>query len=129
LKNLCGKVEHEILQVPSIAAIIRDGAGLLCGKLTGSCKKLHKIWVGGGYRGELLDWVKANFKFMLTVVYDLIGNPDLLCCRAARVVECTFAWLSQQRRLSKDYEVFPKTSETFILIAMTRLMLRRIQPL
>ncbi|MDQ3711555.1 MAG: IS5/IS1182 family transposase, partial [Acidobacteriota bacterium] len=33
------------------------------------------------------------------------------------------------RRLSKDYEVFSKTSETFILIAMTRLMLRRLQPL
>ncbi len=29
----------------------------------------------------------------------------------------------------KDYEVFPKTSETFIIIAMTRLMLRRLQPL
>ena len=42
------------------------------------------------------------------------------------VVERTFGWLNQYRRLSKDYEVLPSSSEAMIYIAMTRLMLRRL---
>ena len=42
------------------------------------------------------------------------------------VVERTFGWFNYWRRLSKDYEVLPETSEAFIYIGMTRLMLRRL---
>ena len=42
------------------------------------------------------------------------------------VVERTFAWLTQCRRLGKDYEVLPASSEAMIYIAMTRLMIRRL---
>jgi putative transposase len=42
------------------------------------------------------------------------------------VVERTFGWLGRQRRLSKDYEFHPSTSETLIRVAMIGLMLRRM---
>jgi len=42
------------------------------------------------------------------------------------IVERTFAWLSQNRRLSKDYEWLPESSEAFIYVAMSRLMARRL---
>jgi putative transposase len=42
------------------------------------------------------------------------------------VVERTFSWLAQNRRMSKDYERLAETSEAFILVAMTRLMMRRL---
>lgn len=42
------------------------------------------------------------------------------------LVERTFAWLSNCRRLSRDYEALPQSSETFIYLAMIRLMLKRL---
>jgi putative transposase len=42
------------------------------------------------------------------------------------VLERTFGWQSQQRRLSKDYERLCATSEAWIYAAMIRLMLRRL---
>jgi transposase len=44
------------------------------------------------------------------------------------VVERTFGWLNWCRRLSKDYERLPETSETFIYIAMIRIMIHRLYP-
>lgn len=41
-------------------------------------------------------------------------------------MEQTFAWLEQNRRISKDYEGLPETSEVFVYVAMTRLMARRL---
>jgi putative transposase len=42
------------------------------------------------------------------------------------VVERTFSWLSQNRRMSKDYERLPESSEAFVYAAMSRLMARRL---
>jgi transposase len=39
-------------------------------------------------------------------------------------VERTFGWGNCYRRLSKDYELKPQTSETFIYLAMIRTMVR-----
>jgi putative transposase len=44
------------------------------------------------------------------------------------VVERTFSWLSQNRRLSKDYERLCETSEACIHVAMICLMVRRLVP-
>ena len=42
------------------------------------------------------------------------------------VVERTFAWISHNRRMAKDYERLCATGEAFIYAAMTRLMVRRL---
>jgi transposase len=42
------------------------------------------------------------------------------------IVERTFSWLSQNRRMSKDYERLPGSVEAFIYVAMSRLMVRRL---
>ena len=42
------------------------------------------------------------------------------------VIERTFAWLVQARRLAKDYERLPDTAAAMIYAAMSRLMLRRL---
>ncbi len=42
------------------------------------------------------------------------------------VVERTFSWIDQNRRMSKDYERLTETGEAFIYVAMSRLMVRRL---
>jgi putative transposase len=42
------------------------------------------------------------------------------------VVERTFAWLGRFRRLSKDYEFLPATSEAVIHLATIQLLVRRL---
>jgi putative transposase len=42
------------------------------------------------------------------------------------IVERTFSWLGQNRRMSKDYERLPESAEAFIYVAMSHLMARRL---
>jgi putative transposase len=40
--------------------------------------------------------------------------------------EDVLSWLGQNKRMSKDYERLPESSEAFVYVAMTRLMARRL---
>lgn len=104
----------------------RDGAKLLISRLPGACKKLRLIWVDGGYRGQLLDWVADRCRFRLQTVLRSDDQKGFAVLPRRWVVERTFAWLNHHRRLSKDYEGLTSSSEAMILIAMTRVMLRRL---
>jgi putative transposase len=115
-----------VVVVTSAAIQDRDGAKLLFQRLPGSCKKLRCIWVDGGYRGALLAWVADRFQFVLRVVLRCDKQKGFKLLPRRWVVERTFAWLNHNRRLSKDYEKLPESSETFVYLAMTRLMLRRL---
>lgn len=104
----------------------REGARLVLVQLSGFCKKLRLIWVAGAYRGQLLDWVSDHFKFRLQPVLRSDKRKGFVVLPKRWLVERTFAWLGQARRLTKDYERKTETSEAFIYIAMIRLMLRRL---
>jgi putative transposase len=134
-KNVKGIKRHILvdtlglmLAVVVTAASVSDPAGarqLLSG-LGGFCKNLRKIWADGTYRGELLNWVAARFRFRIEPVLRPEGQKGFQVLPRRWVVERTFAWLDANRRLSKDYEAFTDTSTTMIYIAMTRLLIRRL---
>ena len=42
------------------------------------------------------------------------------------VVERTFAWLGRARRMSKDYEFLPASSEAMVHLTMIHLLLKRL---
>jgi transposase len=48
--------------------------------------------------------------------------------KGPRVIECALAWLDTYRRLSKDYEYLPESSEAMIQLAMINLMAHRLTP-
>lgn len=112
--------------VTSASVQDRDGARLLLARLPGACKKLRLIWVDGGYRGQLLNWVADRCRFRLQPVLRSDDQKGFVVLPRRWVVERTFAWLNHHRRLSKDYEGLPSSSETMIQIAMIRIMLRRL---
>lgn len=87
---------------------------------------LRKLWADGGYRGTLLAWTQAMFGWTLEIVAKLPNQSGFQVLPKRWLVERTFAWLNRQRRLSKDYERLPQTSEAFVYVAMIRLMLKRL---
>jgi putative transposase len=117
-----------LMAVIVTAASVSDPAGarLLFAQLGGACKKLRLLWVDGGYRGQLVDWVSQHLRFVLRVTLRPEGAKGFGLLPRRWVVERTLAWLNQSRRLSKDYERLPQSSEAMIYLSMTRLMLRRL---
>ena len=106
----------------------RDGLmGVLSAYFAGGVKRLKKLWVDGGYRGDVLRaWVaalKQSHKIDLEVVEK--QGPGFSVLPRRWVVERTFAWLLNYRRHAKDYEGLPRNSEALIHIAMIHLLLKR----
>jgi len=103
----------------------RDGAKLLLAQMAGRLPRLQLIWADGGYAGQLEEWVHEQCQWVLSIV----KRSELHTFRVVPhrwVVERTFGWLNWERRLSKDYERLPATSEAFIQVSMIRLMTRRL---
>ena len=107
----------------------RAGARLVLGKLTQAFGWRRLIWVDGGYAGNALaQWLKALLP-RRGLRLEAVKRTELHTCKILPrrwVVERTFGWLSNYRRFARDYEFHTENSEAMILIAATRLMLRRL---
>ena len=106
----------------------RDGAKLVLGRLLGRFPRLQIIWADGAYAGKLIAWAWATGGWLLQVVRRSPDSHHFEVLPRRWAVERTLAWLSRCRRLSKDYEELPETSETWVHIAMVHLMLKRLKP-
>ena len=106
----------------------RDGAKMVFARLRGHFPRLRLIWADGGYRGKLVEWVKGFGDWTLQIVKRNAEVKGFAVLPRRWVVERTFGWLGRYRRLSKDYEELPESSEAMIFIAMIALMTRRLDP-
>ncbi len=118
--------------------------------------RLKHLWLDAGYRGEDKgkDWVEKTLGWSVDLVERpkkpapeqvlrlwaeqwrkegvSVDWEKLLPPRGFQVlprrwvVERTFSWMDQNRRMSKDYERLAETSEAFIYVAMSRLMVKRL---
>ena len=134
-KKVNGRKRHIVVDTLGLVlaalvtpASVSDPAGArkLIRRLGGAGKKLQKIWTDGTYRGSLLEWVEARFRFVIEPVSRPEGQKGFLVLPKRWVVERTFAWFDANRRLSRDYERLTNTSETIIYIAMIAIMVRRL---
>ena len=75
----------------------------------------------------LVRWAKEWAKEGVKVDWQkLMPEQGFVVLPRRWVVERTFSWIEKNRRMSKDYERLTATSEAFIYVAMTRLMVRRL---
>lgn len=133
-KKISGRKRHIIVDTLGLlwavavhAANIQDAAGAwhVVTKLVGRMPRLKKILADGIYEGariavQALGWA-------LEVVQKPEGQKGFSVIPKRWIVERTFAWLGRNRRLSKDYERLPESSEAWIYLAMTVLMIRRLR--
>ena len=104
----------------------RDGARLALVRLVGRFPRLERIWADGAYAGKLALWARNVGGWTLELVRRPANQNTFEVIPRRWVVERTFAWLGRYRRLSKDYEELPQTTEAWVYAAMTGLMLRRL---
>jgi transposase len=89
--------------------------------------RLTTIWVDGGFEGEpFMQWVMDVCRWIVQVVLRPEQAQGFVLLKKRWVVERTFGWLMGCRRLVRDYELLPETSETLIYLAMIRVMVRRL---
>jgi Transposase and inactivated derivatives len=89
--------------------------------------RLHTIGVDGGFDGNsFMQWVMDVCRWIVVVVLRPQGSQGFVLLPKRWVVERTLGWLMNCRRLVRDYESLPETSETFIYLAMIRIMVRRL---
>ena len=118
--------------------------------------RLSHLWLDAGYRGEekgrgwvekvlgwtvdlverprkpapedvLKSWAEQWRQEGVEVDWEKLLPPKGFQILPRRwVVERTFSWIDHNRRMSKDYERLTATSEAFIYVAMSRLMVKRL---
>ena len=109
----------------------RDGAWLLLYEADPVQKlpRVKKIRADNGYWYALLqEWVEREFGWEMEVVLRRRGVRGFQALPGRWVVERTFAWLGKYRRLSKEYEYWPTSSEAYIYLASSHILLRRLSP-
>ena len=132
----------------------QDGIRLLLGPMRDRLARLSHLWVDAGYRGRGRRWAEEVLGLSVELVRKSpkpvpekvakawaeewakegkeVDWQRLMPPRGFRVlprrwvVERTFAWISHNRRMSKDYERLCATGEAFVYAAMRRLMVRRL---
>lgn len=119
----------------------RLGAKLVLEMLRTAFPRLRHIWADQAYAGASRQWSAERLGIELEVVYpwwrrlqrhlpELLGDmgfqPGFHVLPRRLVVERTISWLGRSRRLSRDYERPPVSSEAQVYVTCIRLLLVRL---
>jgi len=121
-----------VLAVLVTAADVHDSRAacdLFHRRLWDALPRLEVVYTDTHYTAHYLDEAVFDWApFRRVVVSRPEGSEGFVKLPQRWVVERTFAWLNRSRRLSKDYEREPASSEAMIQASMIHLMLRRLCP-
>src|SRR5262249_2837953 len=107
----------------------RAGCDMFHRRLWDDLPRLRVVYTDSQYTAGYLDAEVFSWSpFRRLVVSRPDGSAGFVKLPQRWVVERTIAWLSRSRRLSKDYERLPASSEAMIRASQTHLMLRRLAP-
>ncbi len=92
-----------------------------------ACPSIAHAIADGGYQGPATAAaVHVQAKILLEIVKRSNAANGFKVLAKRWIVERTFGWLGRCRRLSKDFENLNRSHAAFIILAMIRLMLRRV---
>jgi putative transposase len=135
------------VKVTGADASDHQGARRLLEPLTELSGRLTLVWGDSHYGGTLIAWVKEHLGWNVQVVRGLIATQDRASTQKTTddqqqkcptrgfqvlprrwVVERSFAWITRWRRLARDHEGLPESSEAFIKLSASRRMLSLLAP-
>jgi transposase len=116
-----------LLTVVVVTAAVQDRDGAKPALLQAYlCTRVRFVFADGAFAGRLLDWAHTILRTTLHVVRKPAGQRGFAVIPRRWAVERTFAWLTAHRRLARDYERDPATSEAMIRWAAINTITRRI---
>ena len=104
----------------------RDGAFQLLRRARRLFPFIERIFADGGYAGRnmaLTVWRTGVWRLR---IIKRSGASGFAVLPKRWIVERTFAWISRNRRLARDFERYATTVAAFVRLAMIRIMLRRV---
>ncbi len=105
----------------------RHGAPQVLAGLANKHPCIKRILADSAYKGRDTEKTLNGLgPWQVEIVAKQPGINRFVVLPRRWVVERTFAWMGRCRRLAKDFEHRTRTARAFILLAMIRLMLRRI---
>jgi len=137
-KKITGRKRHLLVDTIGLPIAIKvtaasesdqAGARKLFSEERDKLKSIKKVWVDGTYRG--VEWhaeVKADYGIELEVKQNEPGVKGFVAVAKRWVVERTFGWLVQSRRLVREYEKLAESTEAMIHLTMIRILVRRLAP-
>jgi len=145
-RHLLVDTQGDLMQVKVTAASTSDlsGGKKLLEPLKGLFPRLSVIWGDSHYGGKFLEWVKEQFGWDVQTVRRLgtardesLIEPNSKIKGSAQgftvlpkrwIVERSIAWIMRWRRLARDHEGLPESSEAFIKLSASRRMLSHLAP-
>jgi transposase len=105
----------------------RDGAGIVIQAIHDLFPWLRHLFADSVYNGPNLREALAKFgDWTIEIVTRAAGVTGFQLLPRRWVVERTLAWLNRNRRLAKDFETSITSATTWIYIASTQLLIRRL---
>ena len=134
-KKVKGRKRHSIVDTLGLRIIVmvtaasvqeRDGGQELLIDVQRKTRRLKKVYAAQGYTQWLVAWSAKFQTCVLEIVQKLPDQQGFQVQPKRWLVERSFAWMNNDRRLRKDYERTVTSSEGMIYLASIRLMLRRL---
>jgi transposase len=118
-----------LLAVMVTVAHVHDSkaAELLMRVLKESVLGIKLLIADGGYRGEIAEKIKHKFGYILQVIMRCENQTnDFIPLPMRWIVERTFSWYDNDRRLCRNYELLIESSETMVKLATIKLLINKI---
>jgi len=104
----------------------RDGARDLLRRVRRRFPFITRVFADAGYQGpKMAKAIAATGSWKIEIVKRSELHRFVVAPKRW-IVERTFAWISRNRRLARDFERYATTVAAFVRLAMIRLMLKRL---